>query len=60
MVASDTSLTTIKEFGLVEDAGTPTPKQVESKYAIIGFILGALVGVVIVMVWDAGKRYARR
>lgn len=60
MVASDTSLTTVKEFGLVEDAGTPKPKQVESKYAIIGFVLGALVGVVIVMVWDAGKRYARR
>ena len=38
----------------------PTVKQIEKKYAVIGFVLGALVGVVIVMVWDARKRIAQK
>lgn len=56
MVINDTNLTTVKEFELVEDSGMPTTQQIEKKYAIIGFILGALVGIVIIMVWDARKR----
>lgn len=56
MVTNDTNLTTVKEFELVEDSGMPTTQQIEKKYAIIGFVLGALVGVVIIMVWDARKR----
>lgn len=57
MVTSDTSLTRVKEFELVESAGTPSLKQVNYKYAIIGAVLGTLVGVVIVMVWNARKGY---
>lgn len=59
-VTNDTNLTTVKNFELVEDADMPTTQQVEKKYAVIGFVLGALVGVVIVMVWDARKRIARQ
>lgn len=58
MVTNDTSLTTVKNFELIEEAGIPTAPQVEKKYGVIGFVLGALVGVVIVMVWDARKRIA--
>lgn len=60
MVTNDTSLTTVKNFELVDEAGMPTTQQIEKKYAIIGFVLGALVGVVIVMVWDARKRIAQK
>lgn len=58
MVINDTNLTVVKNFELVDDEDMPTAQQIEKKYAIIGFILGALVGVVIVMVWDARKRIA--
>lgn len=58
MVTNDTSLTTVKNFELIEEGGMPTVPQVEKKYGVIGFVLGALVGVVIVMVWDAKKRIA--
>lgn len=56
MVVNDTNLTIVKNFELVDDEGMPTVQQVEKKYAVIGFVLGALVGLVIVMVWDARKR----
>lgn len=58
IVTNDTSLTIVKNFELIEEASIPTAPQVEKKYGIIGFVLGALVGVVIVMVWDARKRIA--
>lgn len=58
MVTNDTNLTTVKKFELIEESGMPTVPQIEKKYAIIGFVLGALVGIVIVMVWDARKRIA--
>ena len=58
MVTNDTSLTTVKNFELIDEVGMPTTQQIEKKYAVIGFVLGALVGVVIVMVWDARKRIA--
>lgn len=60
MVTNDTNLTTVKNFELIEEAGMPTAQQIEKKYAAIGFVLGALVGVVIVMVWDARKRIAQK
>lgn len=60
MVTNDTNLTTVKKFELIEESGMPTVPQIEKKYAIIGFVLGALVGVVIVMVWDARKRIAQK
>lgn len=58
MVTNDTNLTIVKKFELIEESGMPTVPQIEKKYAIIGFVLGALVGIVIVMVWDARKRIA--
>lgn len=58
IVTNDTSLTIVKNFELIEEAGIPTAPQVEKKYGGIGFVLGALVGIVIVMVWDARKRIA--
>lgn len=60
MVTNDTNLTTVKKFELIEESGMPTVPQIEKKYAIIGFVLGALVGIVIVMVWDARKRIAQK
>lgn len=58
MVTNDTNLTTVKYFELVDDEGMPTAQQIEKKYAVIGFVLGALVGLVIVMVWNVRKRIA--
>lgn len=60
MVTNDTSLTTVKNFELIEETDMPTAQQVEKKYSVIGFVLGALVGVVIVMVWDARKQIAKQ
>lgn len=58
MVTNDTNLTTVKSFELVDDKNMPTVQQIEKKYAVIGFVLGALIGIVIVMVWNARKRLA--
>ena len=60
MVTNDTSLTTVKNFELVDEVGMPTAQQIEKKYTVIGFVLGALIGVVIVMGWDARKRIAQK
>lgn len=59
LVTNDTNLTTVKEFQLNDDQDAPTQTQVEKKYAIIGFILGALVGVVIVTVWNKRKEHLK-
>lgn len=60
MVTDDTNLMLVKDVELVEDTGMPTVQQVEKKYAVIGFVLGSLIGVIIVMVWDARKRIAQQ
>lgn len=60
MVTNDTSLTTVKNFELVDEVGMPTAQQIEKKYTVIGFVLGALIGVVIVMGWNARKRIAQK
>lgn len=49
-------LRTIDHYNLIENDFTPSREGIGKKYAIIGFVLVALVGVVIVMVWDARKR----
>lgn len=59
MVTNDTNLTRVKNFELVEETDMPTIQQIEKKYAVIGFVLGALVGVVIVMVWNAKKHLVK-
>lgn len=56
MVTSDTNMTTVKEAQLVDDNSMEAaPAKIEKKYAVIGFVLGALVGVVIVMAWNQRK-----
>lgn len=55
MVAADTSLNTIKEVQTINEDQVVSKATIEKKYAIIGFILGALVGVVIIMAWNARK-----
>ena len=56
VVATNTRVTTIKEIETIDEGKVITRADVAKKYAIIGFILGSLLGVVIVMVWDAQKK----
>lgn len=55
LAISNTELITVREFKLVENVDIPTTKDIEKKYAIIGFILGGLVGIVLVTAIDAIK-----
>ena len=54
-VTKDTKISRVKEFENVDTSEPVTKESIEKKYAIIGFVLGALVGVVIIMTWDARK-----
>lgn len=56
MVTTNTRVTPIKEIEKIDEEKVMTRADVAKKYAIIGFILGSLLGVVIVMVWDAQKK----
>lgn len=60
LVTKDTNLSTVKEFQNINEDRVVSKKAIEKKYAIIGFILGALVGVVIVIVWNARERLVKR
>lgn len=57
LVTKDTSLNTVKETQNIDENKVVSKENIEKKYAVIGFILGALVGVVIVMVWNAKKTF---
>lgn len=59
LVTKDTSLNTVKEIQNINEDKVVSKENIEKKYAIIGFILGALVGVVIVMAWNARKHLVR-
>ncbi len=59
LVTNDTSLSTVKEIQNINEDKVISKENIEKKYAVIGFILGALVGVVIVMAWNAKKRLAK-
>lgn len=59
LVTKDTSLNTVKEIQNINEDKVVSKENIEKKYAIIGFILGALVGVVIVMVWNAKKHLVK-
>lgn len=56
LVTHNTELSIIKEVQKINEDNVATKSTIEKKYAVIGFILGALVGVVIIMVWDTRKR----
>lgn len=56
LVTSDTKLNVIKEVQKVNEEKVASKSDIEKKYGIMGFVLGALVGVVIIMVWDARNR----
>lgn len=60
LVTNDTSLKTVKEIQNINENKVVSKGNIEKKYAIIGFILGALVGVVIVMAWNTRKRLVKR
>lgn len=55
MVAVNTKVDTLKEIEKVDEENVISKENVAKKYAVIGFILGSLLGVVIVMVWDVKK-----
>lgn len=59
LVTNDTSLKTVKEIQNINENKVVSKGNIEKKYAIIGFILGALVGVVIVMAWNAKKQLVK-
>lgn len=59
MVTNDISLKTVKEIQNINEDKMVSKGDIEKKYAVIGFILGALVGVVIVMAWNAKKHLAK-
>lgn len=59
LVTKDTSLSTVKELQNINEDKIVSKENIEKKYAVIGFILGALVGVVIVMVWNAKKHLVK-
>lgn len=54
-VTKNTKISKVKEIEKVDTSEVVTKESIEKKYAIIGFVLGALAGVVIVMAWDARK-----
>jgi hypothetical protein len=53
MLTPDTSFDEIKKYDIIENISTNTESNINKKYAIIGFVLGTLIGIVIVMVWNA-------
>jgi uncharacterized membrane protein len=59
LVTKDTSLSTVKELQNINEDKIVSKENIEKKYAVIGFILGALVGVVIVMAWNAKKHLVK-
>lgn len=59
LVTNDTSLKTVKEIQNINEDKVVSKENIEKKYAIIGFILGALVGVVVVMAWNAKKQLVK-
>ena len=59
-VTKNTGISRVKEMEKIDEPEVVTRESIEKKYAVIGFVLGALVGVVIVMVWDARKYLIKR
>ena len=56
LVTPDTSVTQIKSFESIDEDKVVSKAGIEKKYAVIGFVLGALIGIIVVMAWDARKR----
>ena len=57
LVTKDTGLSTVKEFQSINEDKVVSKGIIKKKYALIGFVLGALIGIVIVMAWDARKHW---
>lgn len=53
MVTDDTKVSTIKEVQYLDEPNVVPIATIQKKYAVIGLILGILLGVVIVMILDA-------
>ncbi len=60
LVTSDTSISQVKTFESIDAVKATSREGIEKKYAVIGFVLGALIGIIVVMAWDARKRWIKR
>ena len=60
LVTSDTSVSQVKTFESIDKDKPVSRVDIEKKYAMIGFVIGALLGIIIVMVWDTRKRWINR
>ena len=60
LVTDDTSLTVLKEVQKINEDQVTSKNAIIKKYAIIGFVLGALVGIVIILGWDARNQLIKR
>lgn len=60
MVTDNTDLNIVKEVQQIDVDKNATKSGVEKKYAIIGFILGALIGLVLLVVWTGRKKESAR
>lgn len=56
IITDNTDLTIVQETQHIDVSKNVTKTDSEKKYAIIGFVLGALVGLVLVVVWTGRKR----
>ena len=52
LLVDDASLTTVRNYKVLEELSPNVENNFNKKYAFIGFVLGALIGIVIVMVWN--------
>jgi hypothetical protein len=52
IVVSDVSFNEIKKYDIIENISRNNKSDFHRKYAVIGFALGALVGIIVVMVWN--------
>lgn len=59
-IAPDAKVKVVKEMQAVDQYEMVKQEAVEKKYAVIGAVLGALAGVVLVMVWEARKSLIRK
>lgn len=52
LLVDDASLTTVRNYKVLEELSPNVENNFNKKYAFIGFVLGALIGIVTVMVWN--------
>lgn len=53
ILVEDSELSIVNDYNIVEEMEPSSTKNTNKKYAIIGLILGSLLGIVFVMAWNA-------